>query len=45
MVPLLLVTQLKIKSVVLSNVEFRGITVIVGVKGITEILLKGIGTM
>ena len=34
------VTQLKIKSVVLSKVEFRGITVSVGVKGITEIRRK-----
>ena len=32
---------LKTKSVVLSNVELRGLTVNVGVKGITEMIWKG----
>ena len=34
------VSQVKTKSVVLSNVKLRGLTVNVGVKGITEIRRK-----
>ena len=40
MVPMLPVTQVKTKSVVLSNVEFKGTTANVGVNGITEIKYK-----